>query len=75
MTGCDDEGEGAERLEVEGIGESKEGEATAVAIAKVERGVMTWRGTNDTTRKRKGNGKRRRVRIIKNVEVRWQTQH
>lgn len=33
-------------MEVEGIGESKEGEATAVAIARVEIGAMTWRGTN-----------------------------
>lgn len=43
MIGCDDEGEGADRLEVEGIGENEEGEATVVAIARMGIGVMTWR--------------------------------
>lgn len=43
MIGCDDEGEGADRLEVEEIGENEEGEATAVAIARMGIGVMTWR--------------------------------
>lgn len=30
-------------MEVEGIGENEEGEATAVAIARMGIGVMTWR--------------------------------
>lgn len=62
MTGCDDEGEGAGRLEVEGIGESEEGEATTVAIVKEEIRVLTWQDTNVTTRERKETGKEKEGR-------------
>lgn len=57
MIGCDDEGDGAGRLEVEGIGEGVEGEATTVAIVKEEISVLTWQDTNVTTRERKETGK------------------
>lgn len=42
LIGCDDEGEGVDCLEVEGIGENEEGEVIVVVIVRMGIGVMMW---------------------------------